>query len=75
MQTPPQASADNQRLEAIELKLMELEKTVAELNDVVIRQFQEIDGQRRLLGSVQGQLAAMETGEPASTPEPPPPHY
>ena len=64
-----------QRLENLEIKVMDLENALAELNQVIIRQGGEIDilrqGQQRLLS----QLDSLESQRPANADEPPPPHY
>jgi len=36
-------NADNQRLDDVELKLMDLENTVLELNDVILKQYRDIE--------------------------------
>lgn len=66
----------DQRLETLELKVMELENTVTELNDVIIRQYAELDRVKSLIGQLEQRLssaAESATGDPAE--EPPPPHY
>ena len=64
-----------QRLEAVELKCMDLENSVAELNAVVIRQYQEIDQLNTQLERVRGQISGLESGSAENQTEPPPPHY
>ncbi len=59
----------------LEIKMMDLENSLAQLNAVIIRQADEIDtlraGQQRLLG----QLQALEDRGGESTVNEPPPHY
>lgn len=65
----------DQRLENLEIKLMDLENVLAELNHVIIRQSGEIDllkqSQQRLLN----QIDSLEHQRSGSNDEPPPPHY
>ena len=66
-----------QRLEQVELKLMDLEQSFAQLNDVVIRQYAEIDRLQSLLNRMEDKLTSQAQDESASNGhiEPPPPHY
>jgi len=70
------AGPTDDRLEALELKLMDLENTVAELNEVIIRQYALIDrlaeNHERLKDRV-GEITSDSADDPAN--EPPPPHY
>ncbi len=69
---------DNKRLETLELKMMELENTVAELNSVVIRQYEDIDRLVAMIGQLQQKIEGDETTLPPMmnpADEPPPPHY
>lgn len=66
----------DERLETLELKVMELENTVAELNDVIIRQYGEIDLIKSAMKQLEQRLssdAESSAGDPSQ--EPPPPHY
>jgi len=71
-----QIEPTDDRLEALELKLMDLENTVAELNEVIIRQYALIDrlaeNHERLKDRV-GEITSDSADDPAN--EPPPPHY
>ena len=71
-----QSGPTDARLEALELKLMDLENTVAELNEVIIRQYALIDrlaeNHQRLKDRV-GEITSDSADDPAN--EPPPPHY
>jgi len=68
--------SDTTRLEAIEIKLAHLERAAADLNDVVIRQQQELDlalAQNRQLSN---QLKSLDSSPGASaTAHEKPPHY
>lgn len=72
-------SASEGRLETLEFKLMELENTVAELNDVVIRQYREIDSlkaaQSRLLDQIDTMNRSPEGKDGADATHELPPHY
>lgn len=72
---PDNESHQERRLEAVELKCMDLENSVAELNAVVIRQYQEIDLLKVQLERVRGQISGLESGNVENPAEPPPPHY
>ncbi|MFK7997246.1 MAG: SlyX family protein [Granulosicoccus sp.] len=66
----------NQRIEALELKLMEVENTVQELNAVILRQYRDIER----LQLQQEELLRRSTGGAASGAIPTsedelPPHY
>ena len=71
-----QSGTTDARLEALELKLMDLENTVAELNEVIISQYALIDrlaeNHERLKDRV-GEITSDSADDPAN--EPPPPHY
>ena len=63
----------NERLETLELKLMDLENTVQELNDVVLRQFRDIERlqlqQEELLNHTPDNVSPANAGHET------PPHY
>lgn len=67
----------NQRIEALELKLMDVENTVQELNEVILRQYRDIER----LQLQQEELLRRSTGGAASGGAVPtasdelPPHY
>lgn len=68
------------RLESLELKLMELEHTVQQLNDVVLRQYRDIDMLRQSQALLQEKLAnndnaAGSQANPATLADELPPHY
>ncbi|MBX2883641.1 MAG: SlyX family protein [Granulosicoccus sp.] len=68
-------SQNDARLEAVELKCMDLENSVAELNTVIIRQYQEIDLLKTQLERLRGQISGLDSGNDENPTEPPPPHY
>ena len=64
----------NERITRLEMNVAELEKTVSELNDVMARQWREIDRLAAANRHLADRLKAVQ--EPQSDlPEPPPPHY
>lgn len=65
------------RLENVELKMMELENTVGQLNEVIIAQYKQIDALQAMLNSLQQKMENAGTAHEAADPaeEPPPPHY
>ena len=69
-------SEKDRRLEIVETKLMEIENTVAELNAVIIKQYEEIERLQLSQERFATKLAEINThtdSDPAN--EPPPPHY
>jgi len=75
-------TTSDQRLEELEIKMMELENSVHELNQVIIRQGEEIDSLRLAKQHILAQLASLEHTPDAQTEkqlsaadEAPPPHY
>lgn len=63
------------RLEDVELKCMDLENAMAEINEVVIKQYQEIDQLNSQLERIRGQISGLESGSGDNSDDPPPPHY
>jgi len=76
---PFDAAEQSSRLEAIELKLMDLEHTVQTLDDIVIKQDQTIERLNRRIDQLQSRLEDRATGgesQPGPTPaDEKPPHY
>jgi len=75
-------TADYQRLDEIEIKMMDLENSVNELNLVIIRQAEEIDTLKLAQQRTLQQLAAIErpndtrsAQQQADADNAPPPHY
>jgi len=75
-ETIPDESEKDRRLENVETKLMELENTVSELNEVIIAQYEEIDRLKLMQERLTTRLSEINSssdGDPSK--EPPPPHY
>ena len=71
-----QATKMEERIEALEIKLMEMELTVNELNDVVTNQYRLIDKLNKANIELNNKFASMaESGTTDVRDEPPPPHY
>jgi len=69
-------SEKDRRLEIVETKLMEIENTVAELNAVIIKQYDEIERLHLMQERLATRFAEINShaeADPAN--EPPPPHY
>lgn len=70
------ANMHDQRLEALELKFMELENTVQQLNEVIVNQYRHIDTLNAQLIKLNSRIDHPEPD--AATPTPAdelPPHY
>lgn len=63
------------RIESLELKLMDLEVIVEQLNQVIIRHEKTIDVLNRKVTDYQRQLQAQASPLAAASEETPPPHY
>lgn len=64
------------RLTELEARLAFQDKTIEDLNEVVSKQWAELDQLKRKLGMVQEQLQdVVDHPALANAPEPPPPHY
>lgn len=70
-----QQTEEEKRIEVVELKLMDLELTVEQLNNVVIRQQQVIDLLTRKIEDYKRRLEAMDSQVAPDSEETPPPHY
>ncbi len=67
---------DSESLEQIEIKIAFLERSNAELSDVLFRQHREIEALRERLESLALRLQVRETDLPAPAPQDErPPHY
>ncbi len=64
-----------QRIQAVELKLMDMELTVEQLNDVIVRHEQTISELTKKLELYQTQLQALASPMAKESEETPPPHY
>lgn len=66
----------DERIEALEIKLMEVELTLNELNQVVIDQYRLIDQLTKANIELNNKFTSMsEVGTSDARDEPPPPHY
>lgn len=64
------------RLEQLELKMMDLELTVQQLNDVVLQQYRDIEALRKEHSDLQRKLDSLnEPGPAPSATDEIPPHY
>ncbi len=64
------------RLEVVELKLMDLENTISELNDVIITQYDEIDRLKESQLDLKVRLAQIDAENTVDMElDSPPPHY
>jgi len=63
------------RLEAVELKFMDVEVTIEQLNEVIIRQQNTIDHLTRTVEQLQGQMQSVSSIIAKESDETPPPHY
>jgi len=71
-----QNNDDAARLEQVELKIMDLEMTIAQLNDVVLKQYRDIEQLRQANSDLERKLDTIR--EPGPTPnasDEVPPHY
>ena len=64
-----------QRIQAVELKLMDIELTVEQLNDVIVRHENTIQQLNKKLELYQSQLQALASPMAKESEETPPPHY
>jgi len=70
----------NARLETLELKIMELENTVSELNEVILTQYKEHQGLTAMVEQLSARLSHMSDAGGADDAQPSasdevPPHY
>ncbi|MBX2835821.1 MAG: SlyX family protein [Gammaproteobacteria bacterium] len=64
------------RLESVEFKMMEMEQTIAELNEVILRHYQDIERLSATNAALQKQLDEVGSGGKApSDIDQLPPHY
>jgi len=67
---------DAARLEQLELKMMDLENSVQELNDVVLKQYRDIEQLQKTNSDLQRKLDSINGGGPEPTAaDEVPPHY
>ena len=67
-------SDENIRIAELELRIAEQDKVIADLNEMVVAQWQKLDAIERRLGELRDEFdeASALRGD---GPEPPPPHY
>ncbi len=63
------------RFARLELRLMEQETTIDDLNRAVTEQWQQIDRLTRLVSALREQVEEASARAAQRGPEPPPPHY
>lgn len=75
---PPAKQDHDTRLDAIELKLMDMEQTVAELNEVILRHYQDIERLQLENAALNKRLDDVGNSSDGNTPsaaDEVPPHY
>lgn len=71
-----QPNEDAARLEQLELKMMDLEVSLQQLNDVVLRQYRDIEQLRQSNSELERKLDSINEPGPAPTAQDEvPPHY
>jgi SlyX protein len=63
------------RVDALEMRATEQERTIEDLNATILAQWKEIEELKRQLARLGAQMQELEAHGPAGEPEPPPPHY
>ena len=63
------------RVDALEMRLTEQERTIEELNATILAQWKEIESLNRQIARLGAQIQEIEAHAPSGEPEPPPPHY
>lgn len=58
----------------LELRIAEQDRTIADLNEMVVAQWKKIDALERRLGELRDEFDSANLGR-SDAPEPPPPHY
>ena len=66
---------EDKRLTDLELKFMEQEHALAELSDIVNRQWQEIEALKRKLLQANDRIVTLEDALPSTPGHEKPPHY
>lgn len=67
---------DSARLEQLELKIMDLEVTIQQLNDVVLKQYRDIEQLRRANSELEKKFDSLgEQGPSPTASDEVPPHY
>lgn len=63
------------RIDALEMRATEQERTIEDLNATVLAQWKQIEDLSRQIARLGAQVQEMEANAPGGEPEPPPPHY
>ena len=63
------------RIDALEMRAAEQERTIEDLNATVLSQMKEIESLNRRIARMGAQIQELEAHAPPGEPEPPPPHY
>ena len=63
------------RVDALEMRATEQERTIEDLNATVLAQWKLIEDLNRQIARLGAQVQEMEANAPGGEPEPPPPHY
>jgi len=63
------------RVDALEMRAAEQERTIEDLNATVLAQWKEIESLNRKIARLGAQVQELEAQAPSGEPEPPPPHY
>ena len=63
------------RVDALEVRASEQERTIEDLNATVLAQWKLIEDLSRQIARLGAQVQEMEANAPGGEPEPPPPHY
>ena len=63
------------RVDALEMRATEQERTIEDLNATILAQWKEIEELKRQLARIGAQMQELEANAPSGEPEPPPPHY
>ncbi len=66
-------AGNNDRLDALEMRVAHQDQMIAELNEVITGQWRKIDALERHIGNLREEFQNLAL--PRTTPEPPPPHY
>ena len=63
------------RIDALEMRATEQERTIEDLNATILSQWKEIESLNRQIARLGAQIQELEAHAPSGEQEPPPPHY